>query len=62
VSGVTFGGNDESKSELSLERERNQKEWMKAARVLDRMFLVISVIIGTVTLFAIFLKAPRFHL
>lgn len=63
VSGIGFGdlSNDDSKSELSLERERNQKEWKKAARVLDRMFLIISVVIGTVTLFGIFLKAPRFH-
>lgn len=64
LSGVGFGNlsNDDSKSELSLERERNQKEWKKAARVLDRMFLIISVVIGTLTLFGIFLKAPRFHL
>ncbi|XP_031556612.1 neuronal acetylcholine receptor subunit beta-3-like [Actinia tenebrosa] len=64
MSAVGFGdlSNDDSKSELSLERERNQKEWKKAARVLDRMFLIISVVIGTVTLFGIFLKAPRFHL
>ena len=64
MSTVGFGNlsHDDSKSEFSPERERNQKEWKKAARVLDRMFLIISVIIGTVTLFGIFLKAPRFHL
>ena len=41
-------------------KERNQKEWIKAARVLDRFFLIISVLTGVLTLFTIFLKAPRF--
>ena len=39
----------------------NQKDWMKAARVLDRLFLVISVVLTLGTMFAIFTRAPRFH-
>ncbi|RMX57420.1 hypothetical protein pdam_00006971 [Pocillopora damicornis] len=48
-------------SELSPQMLKNQKEWIKAARVLDRLFLIISVLIGVTTLFALFLKAPRFR-
>ena len=48
-------------SELSPKMLKNQKEWIKAARVLDRLFLIISVLIGVTTLFALFLKAPRFR-
>ncbi|XP_078363160.1 neuronal acetylcholine receptor subunit alpha-10-like [Oculina patagonica] len=46
---------------LSPEKMKNQKEWIKAARVLDRLFLIVSVLIGVITLLALFLKAPRFH-
>ena len=46
---------------LSLGKLKNQKEWIKAARVLDRLFLILSVLIGIATLLALFLKAPRFH-
>ena len=45
----------------SPEKVKNQKEWIKAARVLDRLFLIVSVLIGVTTLLALFLKAPRFH-
>ena len=48
-------------TELSPEKRRHQKEWIKAARVLDRLFLIVSVLIGIITLLALFLKAPRFH-
>ena len=48
-------------TELSPEKRRHQKEWIKAARVLDRLFLIVSVLIGVITLLALFLKAPRFH-
>lgn len=48
-------------TELSPEKKKNQKEWIKAARVLDRLFLIVSVLIGVITLLALFLKAPRFH-
>ena len=48
-------------TELSPEMLKNQKEWIKAARVLDRLFLIVSVLVGATTLFALFLKAPRFH-
>lgn len=44
-----------------LEKLKNQKEWIKAARVLDRLFLTVSILIGIATLLALFLKAPRFH-
>jgi len=46
----------------SEEKMKNQKEWIKAARVLDRLFLIISIIVSIVTLLTIFLRAPRFHL
>ena len=46
----------------SEEKMKNQKEWIKAARVLDRLFLIISIIVSIVTLLKIFLRAPRFHL
>lgn len=66
VGGIGFGGlkneGSEKNDRISPEEERNQNEWMRAARVLDRLFLIISVVIGTVTLFAIFLRAPRFSL
>ena len=52
--------NSNENNDLSETKQRNQKEWIKAARVLDRFFLIISVTIGVLTLFTIFLKAPRF--
>ena len=48
-------------TESSPEKLKNQREWIKAARVLDRLFLIVSVLIGVITLLALFLKAPRFH-
>ena len=48
-------------TEISRQKQKNQKEWIKAARVLDRLFLIVSILIGVTTLFALFLKAPRFH-
>ena len=56
---LTFEGNVLDWSE---EKFKNQKEWIKAARVLDRLFLIISLIVSVVTLLTIFLRAPRFHL
>lgn len=47
--------------ELSPEMMTNKKEWIKAARVLDRLFLIVSILVGISTLLALFLKAPRFH-
>lgn len=44
------------------EKLKNQKEWIKAARVLDRLFLIIFIIISIFTLLTIFLRAPRFRL
>ena len=44
------------------EKLKNQKEWIKAARVLDRLFLMISIIAFIITLLTIFLRAPRFRL
>lgn len=48
--------------DLTEEKLKNKKEWIKAARVLDRLFLIISIIVSTFTLFTIFLRAPRFRL
>ena len=52
------------KRQLTMDEEKlkNQKEWIKAARVLDRLFLIIFIIVSTITLLTIFLRAPRFHL
>ena len=47
--------------EICQNKLKNQKEWIKAARVLDRLFLIVSLLIGVTTLMALFLKAPRFH-
>lgn len=44
------------------EKIKNQKEWIKAARVLDRLFLIISIFSFIATLLTIFLRAPRFRL
>ena len=52
--------NDFGMSEF--EKLKNQKEWIKAARVLDRLFLTLSIIVTVLTLLTIFLRAPRFHL
>ena len=54
-----FGGNVLDWTEEKL---KNQKEWIKAARVLDRLFLILSIVITIVTLLTIFLRAPRFRL
>lgn len=55
-----FGGNH--MLDWTEEKLKNQKEWIKAARVLDRLFLIISIIVSIVTLLTIFLRAPRFRL
>ena len=41
-------------------KEKRAKDWLKAARVLDRFFFILYVIISTTTLLAIFFRAPRF--
>ena len=46
----------------SEEKLKNQKEWIKAARILDRLFLIISIFVPFVTLLTVFLRAPRFRL
>lgn len=43
-----------------LSKEKRAKDWLKAARVLDRFFFLLYVIISTTTLLAVFLRAPRF--
>ncbi|KAL9981975.1 hypothetical protein ACROYT_G010751 [Oculina patagonica] len=59
VDSLPFGANVLDWSEEKL---KNQKEWIKAARVLDRLFLIISIIVSILTLLTIFLRAPRFRL
>ncbi|KAK2573941.1 Neuronal acetylcholine receptor subunit alpha-7 [Acropora cervicornis] len=58
IAGLNFPNED---GLSGLEKLKNQKEWIKAARVLDRLFLIVSILIGIATLLALFLKAPRFH-
>ena len=57
---------NEKIEELELLRQNEMakkirtKDWLKVARVLDRFFFILYVIISTTTLLAIFLRAPRF--
>ena len=46
------------------EREKKQRErdWLKAARVLDRLFLILFIIASLSTLVIIFFRAPRFSI
>ena len=50
----------EQKKKQAIERKKRSRDWLKTARVLDRLFLVVFVIISSATLTAIFLRAPRF--
>lgn len=50
----------EKKKRRELERKRRAREWLKAARTLDRLFFILFVIISTATLLVIFFRAPRF--
>ena len=43
-----------------LELKQRERHWLKVARVLDRLFLVIFIILATATLLVIFFRAPRF--
>lgn len=42
-----------------LNEDVRRKEWQDAARVLDRVLLVVSVVIGSASAMAIFLQSPR---
>ena len=57
---VLFDLNQKEK-QISPQMMKNQKEWIKAARVLDRLFLIVSVLVGITTLVGIFIRAPRFR-
>ncbi len=50
----------DKKMKEDWERMKRSKEWLKAARVLDRLFLVLFVIVSTASLLIIFFRAPRF--
>eukprot|EP00794_Sanderia_malayensis_P015760 gene15760-17349_t len=50
----------EKKRRKELERKKRSREWLKAARVLDRLFLVLFVIVSSASLLIIFFRAPRF--
>ena len=41
--------------------EQRRKDWMRVVRILDRFFFIVFMFIFIVTLFAVFLQAPRFH-
>ena len=45
----------------AIEKERREKDWLKVARVLDRLFLLIFIVLALATLFVIFFRAPRFY-
>lgn len=42
-----------------MNEEIRRKEWQDAARVLDRVLLVVSIVIGSASAMAIFLQSPR---
>lgn len=46
--------------DITEEQVEHHEEWMKAARVLDRLFLILSIVSSCITVLAIFLRAPRF--
>lgn len=51
--------NPENSNDISDEEKDFRKcEWTLAARILDRFVLVISIIIGIITVSAVFLRAP----
>eukprot|EP00795_Rhopilema_esculentum_P010746 gene10746-19533_t len=50
----------ETKRRMRSMKERRAKDWLKAARVLDRFFFLLFVVISTTTLLVIFFRAPRF--
>ena len=45
----------------SVNSNRNAEEWKDAAKVLDRLLLAISIIIGVVSASAIFMQSKRFR-
>lgn len=49
---------DNDNSICDEERDFRKMEWTLAARILDRFVLVISIIIGIITVAAVFLRAP----
>ncbi|XP_067032749.1 neuronal acetylcholine receptor subunit alpha-10-like isoform X2 [Acropora muricata] len=54
------GVHDENGEELEEdELALRQWEWVMAARVLDRALLLLSIVMGIATFFAIFARAPR---
>ncbi|XP_020909659.1 neuronal acetylcholine receptor subunit alpha-10 [Exaiptasia diaphana] len=58
--GKTFTGccTDDSQDISDEERDLRKCEWTLAARILDRFVLVLSIVIGVVTVSAVFLRAP----
>ncbi|XP_031574174.1 neuronal acetylcholine receptor subunit alpha-10-like isoform X2 [Actinia tenebrosa] len=42
-----------------MNEEIRRKEWQDAARVLDRVLLVVSIVVGSASAMAIFLQSPR---
>lgn len=53
---ANFAENDQDISDE--EGDFRKWEWTLAARILDRFVLVISIIIGFITVAAVFLRAP----
>ena len=45
----------------AMETKRNEEEWKDAAKVLDRLLLAISIVIGVVSASVIFLQSKRFR-
>eukprot|EP00112_Aurelia_sp_Birch-Aquarium-sp1_P007249 Seg1789.7 transcript_id=Seg1789.7/GoldUCD/mRNA.D3Y31 product="Acetylcholine receptor subunit alpha-type acr-7" protein_id=Seg1789.7/GoldUCD/D3Y31 len=57
------GGNmrNGSVKRKAMETKRNEEEWKDAAKVLDRLLLAISIVIGVVSASVIFLQSERFR-
>lgn len=51
-----FESDDETRD---LEMTNNHKDWQMAAKILDRVVLVLGILISVATFLAIFLQAPR---
>ena len=51
-----FGTDDESRDD---ELTNNHTDWQTAAKILDRVVLILGIVISVATFLAIFLQAPR---
>ena len=53
--------NDENKKRKEQVKRERQKEWIRGARVLDRFFMALFIVMSLASLLTIFMRAPRFR-